>query len=106
MVSLRQLSTFAAATGGLAAMHANACPNTDSAPRGPEASEKSNYVASFATPAGIALVGTAGVMTLSRARTGSNQKGSKFVGSAEELYKAAAASDVTGAFDYPGGDEW
>lgn len=101
MMSLKQLSTLTLAAVGLAATQSQAChPATKSEPANPQASERGSFVASLASPAGAALLGTAGLVGVGRAR--SAWKRSLVVGTAKDTTRPG----TTAAFDYPGGEEW
>lgn len=101
MMSLKQVSTLALAAVGLAATQSQACNTAPKVePSQPQASERHPLVASLASPAGVAILGTAGLVGVSRAR--SAWKRSLVVGTAKDITRPG----TTAAFDYPGGEEW
>lgn len=99
MMSLKQVSTLALAAVGLAATPSQACPAScgPSDQEKPQASQRHPLVASLASPAGVAIAGTAGLVGLSRLRARI-----RVVGSAQNVTKPG----TTAAFDYPGHEEW
>jgi hypothetical protein len=99
MMSLKQLNTLALAAVGLAATQSQACPVTCPSTEQDEAKASARHplVASLASPAGVAIAGTAGLVGLSRLRSRS-----RVFGTAE----SATNPGTTAAFDYPRGEEW